>query len=157
MTSNGNMWLKLGAAASFAIALLHLVIIFIGAPAYRYFRAGEEMASMAEAGSFVPALITFAIVVVFTIFGCYALSGAGVIRRLPLLLPALIVIGAIYTLRGIGAIVQIILLISGATFLELRDLVFSSVALLTGIVHLLGTTLKWKVLKTRPGMQQPLA
>ncbi len=157
MFSNGNTWLKLGAMFSFAIALLHFAIIFIGAPAYRYFRAGEEMASMAEAGSFIPALITFGIVAVFTLFGCYALSGAGVTRRLPLLALALILIGTIYTLRGIGAIVQIILLISGATFLELRDVVFSSVALLTGVVHLVGVRLNWKILKTRSSVQRPLA
>lgn len=149
MSPNGNTWLKLGAMLSFAIALLHFIIIFIGAPAYRYFRAGEKMANMAEAGSFVPALITFALVFAFTIFGCYALSGAGVIRRLPLLLPALVTIGAFYTLRGIGAPLQIILLMSGPTIIETRDAVFSSVALLAGIFHLAGTSFNWKILKTQ--------
>ena len=148
MSPNGNSWLKLGAMLSFAIALLHVVIIFLGAPAYRYFRAGEEMATMAESGSLVPAVITFVIVIIFTLFGCYALSAAGVIRRLPFLAPALVIIGAIYTLRGVGAIVQVILLMSGATFLELRDGVFSSVALLIGIIHLVGAKLNWKILKT---------
>lgn len=149
MSLNGNIWLKLGAMLSFAIALLHLVIIFLGAPAYRYFGAGEEMATMAEAGSLLPAVITFVIVLVFALFGCYALSGAGMMRRLPFLAPALVIIGAIYTLRGVSAIVQVILLMSGATFIEPRDAVFSSVALLLGVIHLVGVKRNWKILKAR--------
>lgn len=150
MFSSGITWLKLGAAFSFAIALLHVVIIFLGAPAYRYFRAGEEMATMAEAGSLVPAVITFVIVLVFTFFGCYALSAASVIRRLPLLAPVLVIIGAIYTLRGMSAIVQIILLLGGATFIGMRDVVFSSVALFAGLLHLVGAKRNWKNLKAQP-------
>ena len=89
----GNQWLRIGGILSFAVALLHMVIIFVGATAYRYFGAGEDMARAAESGSVFPALLTFVLVIIFVLWGLYALSGAGVIRRLPLLRIALIVIG----------------------------------------------------------------
>ncbi|HWN41645.1 MAG TPA: hypothetical protein VNW71_05455, partial [Thermoanaerobaculia bacterium] len=52
---------------SVAIAALHVEIVFFGAPAYRYFGAGEDMARQAEAGSFVPAAMTLAIAAVFAV------------------------------------------------------------------------------------------
>ncbi|MBE2200492.1 MAG: hypothetical protein IAE79_17890 [Anaerolinea sp.] len=44
MQSQGKYWLTLGGVFSIGIAILHIAIIFGGAPAYRYFGAGEEMA-----------------------------------------------------------------------------------------------------------------
>ena len=55
----------IGGGLSFAVALLHIAIIFIGAPAYRYFGAGERMAQQAELGSWVPAIVTLVVAVVF--------------------------------------------------------------------------------------------
>jgi len=85
MMFTGNKWLKIGGILSLAVALLHLVIIFIGAPAYRYFGAGEEMAKGAESGSLFPAMMTLVLVAIFAIWGLYAFSGAGMFRQLPLL------------------------------------------------------------------------
>lgn len=139
--------LKIGAALSFAIAVLHVGIIVAGAPAYRYFGAGEEMASLAQAGSPLPAVITLLLVAVFAAFGVYALAGAGVIRRLPLLLPALIVIGAIYALRGLAVFPQIYQVVASSTALAPKEIVFSLVALATGAVYLLGTIARWRSLR----------
>ncbi len=65
---------------SAAVAVLHLVAIYYGAPAYRYFGAGEELASMAEAGSAIPGLVTFGIAVLFLVLAAYALAAAGALR-----------------------------------------------------------------------------
>lgn len=80
------------------------MIIFVGAPGYRYFGAGEVIARLAEQGSPVPALVTLGVGAVFAVFAVRAFSGAGLVGRLPLLRSGLLVIGAIYTLRGLVAV-----------------------------------------------------
>jgi len=146
MMHMGNQWLKLGGVLSFAVALLHVVIIFIGAPAYRYFGAGEDMATAAESGSAFPALLTFVLVVVFAIWGFYGLSGAGVIRRLPLLKIALILIGAIYALRGVAIFQQLSQIVTSAAEVAPREIVFSLVSLVIGLAYLIGTFASWRSL-----------
>ena len=47
MNNSGRALLILGAGANFLIAALHLVIIFVGAPAYLYFGAAD-LARMAD-------------------------------------------------------------------------------------------------------------
>lgn len=140
----GKHWLKLGGVLSFAVALLHVIIIFAGAPAYRYFGAGEEMARAAESGSAFPALLTFFLVAIFAVWGFYGLSGAGVIRRLPLLKMALLLIGAVYTLRGIAVFQQLFQIAAPSAEIATRDVVFSSVSLIIGLAYLIGTISNWK-------------
>lgn len=147
MKIQGKYWLILGGIFSVAIAILHIAIIFGGAPAYRYFGAGEEMAQTAIAGSVLPALVTFFIAVIFAIWGLYAFSGAGLIRHLPLLPVGLIVIASIYTLRGIGAIPQIVWMIKSPKSVSPQDLIFSLASLLVGIVYFLGTIAAWRTLQ----------
>lgn len=142
----GNQWLKLGGILSFAVALLHVVIIFVGAPAYRYFGAGEDMAKAAESGSAFPAALTLFLVVVFAVWGFYGLSGAGVIRRLPLLKIALILIGAVYTLRGVAVFQQLLQILASSAEVAPRDVVFSLVSLVIGSAYVTGTISNWSAL-----------
>jgi len=138
-----NQWLILGGILSFAVALLHVVIIFIGASAYRYFGAGEDMATAAASGSAFPALLTLFLAAIFAIWGFYGLSGAGVIRRLPLLKIALILIGAVYTLRGVAVFQQLFQIAASAAEVTPREIVFSLVSLIIGLAYLLGTISNW--------------
>jgi hypothetical protein len=62
-------WLWGGAVGAWTVALLHVGIVLGGAPAYRFFGAGEELATLAEAGSRIPALVTLGLA------GAFALSG----------------------------------------------------------------------------------
>lgn len=140
----GNQWLKTGGILSFAVALLHVIIIFVGASAYRYFGAGEEMAAAAESGSAFPALLTFVLVAVFAIWGFYGLSGAGFVRRLPLLKIALLLIGAVYTLRGVAVFQQLFQIAATAAEVMPREIVFSLVSLVIGLAYLIGTISNWK-------------
>ena len=100
-----NPFLLAGAAMSAIAALLHLGCIVFGPSWYRFFGAGEGMAQLAAAGSPVPARITAGIAAVLTLWSAYALSGAGVIPRLPLLRIALCAIAGIYLLRGAAGFV----------------------------------------------------
>jgi len=132
------------AASSAFIAALHVVIIFVGARAYRYFGAGEPMARLDEQGSLVPAIVTAFLTLVFTVWAAYALSGAGLLRRLPLLRTGLIVIGVLYTARGILLEPQAVWFLSGyREAVPPRQLVFSAVSLLTGLAYLAGTRAAW--------------
>jgi hypothetical protein len=139
-----NQLLKLGGVLSFAVALLHVVAIFIGAPAYRYFGAGEDLATTAESGSAFPALLTLFLVVIFALWGFYGLSGAGVIRRLPLLKIALLLIGAVYTLRGVAVFQQLFQIAVSWVEVAPREIVFSLVSLIIGLAYLVGTILNWR-------------
>ena len=94
----------IAAVLNFAISGLHIYIIARGAPAYRSFGAGEQMAQAAEKGSIIPILVTFGISLVFFIWGLYALAGARVLPELPWTRTILIVIAAIYVARGLGII-----------------------------------------------------
>jgi hypothetical protein len=96
-----NFALIVGGWLSAAASLLHLGCIFGGADWYRFFGAGEEMARMAERGHWFPPVVTLGVAIILAIWAAYAFSGAGVIRRLPLLRTALVVITSIYLLRGL--------------------------------------------------------
>lgn len=128
---------------SVAVAVLHLVIIFLGAPAYRYFGAGEDMARMAEAGSLLPAALTLCITAVFAVFAWYAFAGAGLLRRPPLLRTGLVVIATIYTVRGLSLLPELGKYLGDSGAVLPRTLVFSLVSLVTGLLYLVGTVLLW--------------
>ncbi len=97
-----NYWLVAGGTLSLGAGLLHVAIIFGGPRWYRYFGAGEDIARMAEEGRLRPAIITGFVAGVLAIWGLYAYSAAGLVEPLPLLLPVLWLITAVYTLRGLA-------------------------------------------------------
>ena len=136
--------LAVGGVLSSAVALLHFVIIFVGAPAYRYFGAGERMARQAERGAMFPAVITATLTLIFALWAAYAFSGAGFIPKLPLLRTALLTIGSIYTLRGLALIPQVWFFGQSGGEILPRHLFFSAVSLLIGLAYLLGTQQVWR-------------
>lgn len=143
----GGGWLTLGGLMSAAAALLHIGVI-IGGPAwYRFFGAGERMARAAERGSWRPALITLVIAAVLAIWAAYAFAGSGRLPRLPLMRTALVIIAAVYLLRGL-------ILFPALAFrpaLVTPFLVWSSLIVLTyGLVYAVGTWLAWPTLSGRP-------
>jgi hypothetical protein len=139
-------WLLVGAAASFALVVLHLGVIVVGAPAYAYVLAGKQMVDLAEAHALTPTLVTGAIAFVFAIFGAYGLAGAGVLQ-LPATRVLVAAIGCIYTLRGLLIVPEAVMV----HFLDrpARALVFAAVSLLIGAIHLIGVARRWSALAPR--------
>jgi len=143
---NGSTQLKIAAFLSFIAALLHVAIIFGGPEWYRFFGAGEGMAKLAESGSTEPTVITFSISVVLTVWGLYALSGAGVVLKLPLLKLALCLISAVFLLRGVaGFILPIftnhpVIAQNSVTFW----VVSSAICCVIGVFYVLGTKNNWE-------------
>jgi hypothetical protein len=89
-----------GAAAAMG-GLLHIAIIFGGPEWYQFFGAPQGLVQMARDGQPRAAISCVAIASVLLTFSAYAFSGAGLIRRLPLLRPVLFLIGSGLLLRGI--------------------------------------------------------
>ncbi len=133
-----NKILFIAGIASLGIAVLHIVFIIIGPAAYRYFGAGENMARMAEEGSLYPPFMTFIVAGVFAVFALYAFSGVNLLIPLPLLRPALFLIGSIYSARGLAAIYFLYILLTNPRPDTVKDLVFSLVSLTVGVLYLLG-------------------
>ncbi len=90
------------------------------------------------------AVLCIVVGLIAAVFGWYALSGAGKIRRLPLLRAALIAITAIYLLRGLQLIADIIIIQKYPGKGQVHFAVFSAIALAVGLVHLGGTIALFK-------------
>lgn len=134
-------WLLAGAAASFALVVLHFAVIVVGAPAYDYFLAGERMVDLAEARSLTPTLITGAIAFVFAVFGLYGLAGAGFVN-LPATRVLVAAIGCVYTLRGLLIVPEAVMV----RFMDrpTRALLFAAISLAIGLIHLIGVARRWR-------------
>ena len=136
-----NRFLLAGAALSALAAMAHLGCIVFGAAWYRALGAGERMARMAEAGHPSPTLITLAITAMLALWAAYALSGAGVIRRLPLRRTVLCAITAVYLLRGLAFMVIVPWFPGNSTTFWI---VSSAICLGIGAVHLIGVRQAWR-------------
>lgn len=88
-----------GVVAS-AGALLHIAIMFGGPDWYAFFGAPSGLVELARIGHPRAAISCLVIASFLLILAAYAFSGAKVIRRLPLLRPALAVIGIVLVARG---------------------------------------------------------
>lgn len=146
MNPSTNKFLLAAALCCALAALAHAGCIVFGGDWYRFFGAGEQMAQMAEQGLWYPTLVTLVIVTTLLIWAFYALSGAGVIPRLPFTRLALILIAGIFILRG-------------AAFTSLKPmfpgnsltfwLVSSIICLMIGSLFAVGTYQRWLALRYR--------
>lgn len=135
-----NVVLIIAAGLSAIAALLHVGIVFGGAPWYRFFGAGESMASACAAGRAYPAIVTFGIAAVLGAWAAYALAGAGVIAPLPWMRAALVAITAVYLLRGFAIVPLWLFARPKATpFLFWSSLICIGY----GALHLVGVTQAW--------------
>lgn len=141
----GTNFFITGAVLNFIIAALHIIIIFQGAEGYRYYGAGEDMAQLDEAGSPIPALVTSLVTVFFMIFGIYGLSAAVKLKRLPFLKGVVIIIAAIFVIRGLGFVADLYMIQNDPAY-PTRMVYFSLVALMVGACYTIGITRNWRTL-----------
>src|SRR5687768_9609512 len=140
-----DKWLIAGGSLSAIAALLHVAIIFGGPDWYRFFGAGEAMARAAERGAARPALITLGIAAILLVWAAYAFSGAGMIRRLPLMRTALVAISAVYLGRALLPIPMLM----GPGPMDPFLLWSSLIVLIYGLVYAVGTWAGWPQLSRR--------
>jgi hypothetical protein len=140
-----RLWLKIAAGLSFFMAICQTVIS-ISPAAAAYFQAPPSLLE----NRMQLLLIGEGAALVLVIFGLYALSGAGSIRRLPLLCLGLTGISSLFLLRGLFFILTALALLGilkGEILIQgaISDLVF----LAAGITYALGTVLNWKDMRVR--------
>lgn len=138
-----NKLLLLGAGCSGVAALAHLGCIIFGGDWYRFFGAGEQMAQMAEAGDVYPSIVTSVLVIILFIWALYGLSAAGVIRKLPLIRTALLLISGIYLLRGVSFVFLMPMFPENSVTFWL---VSSGICLTIGLFYAVGAWQRWSML-----------
>ncbi len=141
-------FLVLAGLFSFLAAALHIGVVIGGPNWYRFFGAGESMALMAERGSLKPTVITLGVAAVLIVWGCYALSGAGFLPRMPFSKFALTSISVIYLLRGLGGLVAPF--VTNHPQVKQNSTTFwvwsSAICLVIGAFHLMGIIAIWPTL-----------
>ena len=142
-----RLWLMAGGVLSAGAALLHIAIIFGGPAWYRFFGAGEGMARAAERGQARPALFAIGIAAILFVWAAYAFSGAGAIRRLPLLRTALVAISAVYLLRALAPLPILLLWPARVDAVLLWS---SAIVLVYGLAYAIGTRAVWPELRPSP-------
>jgi hypothetical protein len=102
------------------------------------------MAQLSTSGSIVPTIVTTGIAVVLGLWSLYALSGASVIPRLPLIRLALCGITGVYLLRGFAGLVFAVV---APGYRGVAFWCWSSVICLSiGALYLVGTQQVWSQL-----------
>lgn len=147
MHSATNKYLLVAAIFCVAAALAHLGCIVFGADWYRFFGAGEQMARMAEQGLWYPTMVTLLIVLVLMVWALYGLSGAGVIKRLPLTKLALVLITSVFLIRSVSFVgLMPMFPESSLTFW----LVSSGICFIIGGLFAVGSWQQWSALGGKP-------
>jgi len=125
--------LRFGGWANLAIAAGHLVALGWAWTVFRWVDIEEPMRDLADQNAALPYLLTLFVAAFFLIFGLYALSAAGDLRRLPLLRPVLGFVAIVYLLRAtlLGGISD---LLAG----DVKQVVFAVIALLIGLCYATG-------------------
>jgi hypothetical protein len=128
-----NSLLLAGGCFSLAFAVFQVSAMFWPAGAIRYFGGPAELSQARPA---VYASICVVVAVMVAVCGLYALSGAGLFRRLPLTRTVLGVTTGVYLLRGLLLVPQLPIVIRHPEFI--RFAAFSAISLCVGVVHLGG-------------------
>jgi hypothetical protein len=140
--------LILAGVLSFCAAIFQAVIAFV--PEWSAaIGAGDALVSNP------PLLLTLGLLValVLVIFGLYGLSGAGVIRRLPLLRLGLLAIGLLYSTVGINFIFQVLVMVGilpSSGPIPIYQLLISFGAFVASLAYLIGLAVSWKRQSTNP-------
>lgn len=136
----------LGAAAVLTMAAAVFQVAISVVPTWSaYFGAPEQL--LTRPAFLIAAGVGAAVVLVMA--AAYAASGAGCIRRLPLLRYVLLAIGTVFTLRGLVVVPLVLAAMGIADHLKgapSGGLLSSALALLLGILFLAGTLLRWREL-----------
>lgn len=130
---------KIAGVFNFILAIGHLLSLIWAKHVFEAGGIGEGMNEMSQIHPFLPYLITIIVAVGFFIFGLYALSADGRIRKLPLLKLGIFTIAAIFILRSVMGFVEIITM----DISVVREIIYSLVALLVGLLYLVGGINKW--------------
>lgn len=126
--------LIIGGSISAIAAIWHLLMIFGGPSWYAFARAPEYIVESAREGTLIAPMGAIAIAILMFICTLYSFSGAGLIRKIPLLKSALVIISLLCLARG----VYISPLFFKLHILGIWQIVASSVWFFVGVCFLAG-------------------
>ncbi len=132
--------LIIGSLLSFLVVLLHIALA-IRPKLYDYFGA-SKLSELNDEGSSFTVWVTLGLVLMFTVWGFYGLSGAGIVKELPQLQVVLIGIGIIYLLRALMLPSDIVKFAQHTH--PFRFIVLSTGSLLAGLCYLMGALMTAK-------------
>lgn len=149
--NNYLIWSGIAAAAA---GVLHIATIFGGPAWYRLIGATEPIVRLAAKDHPYPVIVC--VVAATALFACaaFAFSGAGLIRRLPLLRTALVLITVALLFHGIAFIPLVVwwphlmLGIYDGVGVNTILIVTSAICLAAGIGFGLGTSLAWSRIRS---------
>jgi len=101
---------------------------------------GEDMTELAQTHASLPYLLTIFVAIIFFIFGLYGLSADHKFRKLPFLKPVIFIIAGIYLLRGFGELLADSIQTTNST----AETSYSIIAIIIGLLFLIGGIRKWK-------------
>ncbi len=156
MEAPRNNYLIWSGVAALAAAVIHIAAIFGGPAWYRLIGATEPIIRMAAKGHPYPVIVCLVAAALLCVCAAFAFSGAGLIRRLPLLRTALILIAAGLLIHGIAFIPLVMLWPS--MMLSVYDgvgintvlIVTSAICLLMGMGYALGVRQAWGISVVSP-------
>jgi len=128
-----NTLLLVGGYFSLAFAVFQISGVFWPPNAIKYLGGPAELS---QTRPVIYTLICIVVAAIVAVLGLYALSGAGKIRRLPMLRTVITVMTVIYGLRGLLLIPQMPVVIKNPGLM--RFALFSVISLCVGFVHLGG-------------------
>jgi len=122
-------------AIAFAAAIWHLLCILGGPSWFAFARAPQQIIDSAQQGTLLAPIGTIAVASLMFACSFYAFSATGLIRKMPLLKPALITISLLCTIRGL-IVIPVLL---AAKSWDVWEMVASSVWFYVGVCFILGT------------------
>jgi hypothetical protein len=118
-----------------ASAIWHLLCILGGPSWFAFARAPQQIIDSAREGTLLAPLGTIAVAGLMFMCTLFAFSAVGLIRKMPLIKPALITIAALCTFRGLIAIPTF----TNSTGLDIWQIVASTVWFYVGICFIAGS------------------
>ena len=102
MQSNcGILFLVVAALIALGTAIAHMSCIFLGPECFSAQMAPPQVIESARNGTWLAPVGTIFASAIFLVFGLYALSGAGIVRKLPLLTLGIYTIATLCIIRGV--------------------------------------------------------
>lgn len=164
--TQADRYLLWAAGGTIFAALVHLAMP-IGGPAwYAFWRAPDALVRMAAAGHPHPVVMCVIIATMLSVCTLYALSGAGIIFRLPLLRIGLSAIAAVFLARGLAFMPLLALRpealadVCSCKEVDTFIVVSSAVCLAIGVGFAMGAARLWRAGRSggyvigRPGARQ---
>lgn len=140
-SKSGKILLTLAAMIVIGTAFAHLSCIFLGVKCYSVQMAPQQIVESAKNGTYLAPVANIIVSSIFVTWGLYALSGAGIIRKLPLLN---LVINSISILCIVRGLLPLQLWLRHPERIGDLDIYYGIGWLITGLLYLFGYLMRIK-------------